>query len=142
MRAVSHTAMDLKQWPESLRAALAYETENESVPKYAASWKQFAERSRLVMPSRLRYPSAPDNWRQVTTKRMLVAILLGEMTMDEVAMARGGEPVMLASLFTSDLRPLGLTYEQAMDLPFTHQVALAEVLLAVMDKKRKFVETT
>lgn len=142
MRAVSHTAMDLKQWPESLRAALAYETENESVPKYAASWKQFADSSRLMMPRRVRYPKSPESWKNVTTKRMLVAILLGEMTMDEIAMARGGEPVMLASLFTSDLRPLGLTYEQATDLPFTHQVALAEVLLAVMAKKRKFVETT
>ena len=59
--------------------------------------------------------------------------------MQEVADAKGGDAEAFAALFTSDLRPLGLTFEEASQLSITHQVALAEVLLAVLDRRRKFV---
>ena len=65
--------------------------------------------------------------------------MLGEVTLQEVADAKGGDAEAFAALFTSDLRPLGLTFEEASQLSITHQVALAEVLLAVLDRRRKFV---
>ena len=72
-------------------------------------------------------------------KRMLVGVLLGEVTLVEVAAAKGGDPTVIAGLFTGDLRPLDLTYEEAASLSITHQVALCEILLAVLDRRRKFV---
>ena len=72
-------------------------------------------------------------------KRLLIAVLLGEATLSEVAAARGGEPEMLAGVFTSDLRTLDLTFDEVMGLPLAHQLALAELLLSILDRKRRIV---
>ena len=136
---ISHLKLnDLAHWPDIFREAYALEIEKET-PKYAEKWVKFAEEQRLILRKTAKYPKTPENWAEVPLKRLLVGVLLGEVSLQEVADAKGGDAEVFAGLFTSDLRPLGLTFEEASQLSITHQVALAEVLLAVLDRRRKFV---
>ena len=136
---ISHLKLnDLAHWPDIFREAYALEIEKET-PKYAEKWVKFAEEQRLILRKTAKYPKTPENWAEVPLKRLLVGVLLGEVSLQEVADAKGGDAEVFAGLFTSDLRPLGLTFEEAMGMSITHQVALAEVLLAVLDRRRKFV---
>ena len=136
---ISHLKLnDLAHWPDIFREAYALEIEHES-KKYAEKWVKFAEEQRLILRKSAKYPKTPENWAEVPLKRLLVGVLLGEVSLQEVADAKGGDAEVFADLFTSDLRPLGLTFEEATGLPITHQGAPAEVLLAVLDRRRKFV---
>ena len=136
---ISHLKLnDLAHWPDIFREAYALEIDK-NTEKYAEKWVKFAEEQRLILRKSAKYPKAPENWAEVPLKRILVGVLLGEVTLDEAAEAKGGDPAVFANIFTSDLRPLGLTFEEATGMAITHQVALAEVLLAVLDRRRKFV---
>ena len=54
--------------------------------------------------------------------------------------SRGGsEPHILRSIFNSDLQPLGTNFDLLETMPMQHQVAIAEILIAMMDRKRKVV---
>ena len=128
----------LTHWPEAFRAAFAHELEHDTT-KYAEKWVKFAEEQRLILRKVAKYPPTPKNWKEVPLKRLLVAVLLGEKTLDEVAGAKGGDPKVFETLFTSDLRPLGLTFGEVQGMSMSHQVALSELLLAVLDRKRRFV---
>lgn len=128
----------LASWPMSFRAALVEEIER-NLPGYAQKWVEYAEKNRLFLKKQAKYPVSPASWKNEPVKRLLVAVLLGEATMSEVAQARGGEPAMLAGVFTSDLRSLDLTFDEVMDLPLAHQIALAELLLSILDRKRRIV---
>ncbi len=128
----------LTHWPEAFRAAFAHELEHDT-EKYAEKWVKFAEEQRLILRKVAKYPPTPKNWKEVPLKRLLVAVLLGEKTLDEVAEAKGGDPKVFETLITSDLRPIGLTFGEVQGMSMTHQMALAELLLAVLDRKRKFV---
>ena len=63
-------------------------------------------------------------------------VLNGDESLYSVAEKRGADPNILASLFTSDLRPLGLTWAEVADLPVNTQGALAELLLAIDDSSK------
>jgi len=129
--------MELTKWPNSMRAAYAEELKW-GLEKYVEGWMEFAERSRLFMPKIAFYPDTPDTWRGQPLRRLLVALLLGEDTMSNIAKSRGADPSILANLFTGDLQPLVLTYEQVVGMNMAHQTALAELLLATMNRKRKW----
>lgn len=126
----------LASWPLSLRAALAEEIAKK-LPEYSGKWLKFAKKSRLMLRKSPRYPETPKGWGGVPLKRLLVAVLLGEATLDEIAEAREVDRTLLAALFTGDLRAMDLTFDEVMDLPLAHQVALAELLLAALDRMRK-----
>ena len=117
---------DLAHWPDIFREAYALELDKNST-KYAEKWVKFAEEQRLILRKTAKYQNTPENWAEVPLKRLLVGVLRGEVTLQEVADAKGGDAEAFAGLFTSDLRPLGLTFEEAMGMSITHQVALAEV---------------
>jgi hypothetical protein len=70
---------------------------------------------------------------------MLVAVLIGQASVEEIAAAREVPASVVRSAFTSDLMTLGTTFDAATALPYEHQIALAELLIAVVDRKRKFV---
>ena len=135
------TPLRLKQlsnWPMSFRAALVEEIER-GLPGYAQKWVEYDENARLFLRKQTKYPASPASWKNEPVKRLLIAVLLGEATLSEVAAARGGEPEMLAGVFTSDLRTLDLTFDEVMGLPMAHQLALAELLLSILDRKRRIV---
>jgi len=106
--------------------------------KYAEAWLQFAESHKLFMPRTCFYPDTPETWRGQPLRRLLVGLLLGEDTLENVAKSRGVDASILRNLFTGDLQPLALTYEQVIEMNMAHQTALAELLLATMNRKRKW----
>lgn len=130
---------DLAGWPVVFREALVSEIEGKT-PPIVAKWLEFARSQRLFMEKTTEYPQTPTSWCSLPLKRLLVGVLLGEGTLEEVAESRRADPKILRSLFTGDLKPLDLTFEQVEFLPLTHQIALAEILLEMMDRKRKVVE--
>lgn len=127
---------ELTEWPMSLRAALADEIDRK-LPNYSIKWKEFIDSSRIVMKKRSKFPKTPENFTNEPIKRLLVAVLLDEATLEAVAAARKADPTILAGLFSGDLKPLGVSFERLMELPITHQVAAAEILLGVLDRKRR-----
>ena len=136
---------ELAKWPGSFRSAFVVETER-GMEHFTVKWLAFAQKHALFLkrasykptPSR-KFPSTPERWKTESIKRMLVAVLLGEAPIDEVAASRGADVDILKNLFTSDLRNLDLTFDQAQELPIEHQIALSELILATMDRKRRFV---
>lgn len=129
LNAISH-------WPESFRKAFAEEL-RQKMPNYVQKWFDFAEKQRLIIKRYPKYPQTPQNWRDLPLKRLLVGVLPGEASVEEIAASRGADASVLAALFTSDLRPLDLTYDELMGLPLPHQMAMGELLLAMLDRKRK-----
>lgn len=138
-KATTHKLNDLAGWPVVFREALVSEIEGKT-PPIVAKWLEFARSQRLFVGKTLKYPQTPASWCSLPLKRLLVGVLLGEGTLEEVAESRGADPKVLRSLFTGDLKPMDLTFEQVEFLPLTHQIALAEILLAMRDRKRKVVE--
>lgn len=130
---------DLAHWPKSFRVAKAKEIEGD-LPKFAQKWMEMAQKQRLILKKIPKFPQTPENWRDQPLKRMLLGVLLGEGSLEEISASRGADPTILAGLFTSDLRSADLTYDQLMGLPIEHQIAFAEYLLAVMDRKRSIPE--
>ncbi len=135
----THKLNELSAWPTVFREALVGEIEGNIQPT-VAEWLEFANSQRLFVNRPPKYPPTPSDWRNLPLKRLLVGVLLGEETLDEVAASRGADPEILRTLFTGDLKPLGITLEQVEYLPLTHQIALAELILALMDRKRKVVK--
>jgi len=129
--------MELTKWPNSMRAAYVEELKC-GTEKYAEAWLQFAESHKLFMPRTCFYPDTPETWRGQPLRRLLVGLLLGEDTLENVAKSRGVDASILRNLFTGDLQPLALTYEQVIEMNMAHQTALAELLLATMNRKRKW----
>ena len=140
---------DLSAWPLSFRAAFATELERErdyrpedgeKPDRYVQKWLEFATEQRLFLKKSTKYPKTPDSWKSLPLKRLLVAVLVGEATLAEVAASRGADEVILRGLFTSDLRVIDLTFDEVEAMSIQHQTALAELLLAIIDRRRKFVE--
>ena len=69
-----------------------------------------------------------ENWREATVKRMLIAVLLGESTVKDLAALRGGEPSVLVKLFDMELAHLNLTMSQALGMSIWHQMCVADML--------------
>lgn len=134
-----HSVHELSHWPVAFRHALAEEVVH-AMPPYAATWLAKAEANRLVISKYVKYEVTLKNVKQQPLKRLLVAVLTGEMTLDEVAAARGGDPVVLSTLFTGDIKGYGVTYNELADLPVAHQIAFAELLMWELSRKRRFVE--
>lgn len=122
--------IDLTHWPKTIREAYAYEIEHEK-PRIAVDLWKFVGKNAIIMKKWQKYPEKPSNWRRASAKMMMVQLLIGAETMEALAVSRGADPRMLESIFTSDLRPLGLTWNQVLGLSMWEQVAVAEVLLAV-----------
>ena len=130
---------DLTAWPLSFRAAFAVEIEKKT-QSYVRKWLKFATEQRLFLKKSTKYPKTPASWESLPLKRLLVGVLLGEATISEVAASRGADENVLRGLFTSDMRSIGLTYDEVEAMSIQHQTALAELLLSVMDRRRRYVD--
>jgi hypothetical protein len=133
----SYKLTELAHWPTVFRQALTVEI-TKNTPKYVESWLKFAESHSLFTRKDTKYPVSPESWQKAPLKRLLVAVLSGEYDLDAVAAMRRADPVILRSLFNSDLRSLNLTYEEVENMSVQHQGALAELHIWMLDRKRKF----
>lgn len=125
--------IDLTHWPKSFRQAYAVEIER-SLPRISVNLWEFSKTRGVLLKKWPKYPEFPKDLRKTSMKRLMAHVLLGDRTLEEVAAERGGDASILANLFTSDLRPLSLTWQQVKDMPMEGQVAVAELLLAVDDQ--------
>lgn len=131
-----HKLNDLSHWPATFRRALAEEIDKK-LPNYAEKWLEFVKNQRLVLQKHTKYPKTPQNWAKEPLKRLLVAVLLDEATVEALAAARGGDPAILEGLFSGDLQPLGVSFSALRDLSIHHQMAVVDVLLATLSRKRR-----
>lgn len=135
-KVTTHKLNDLAHWPTVFRQALAYELAK-NTPNYVEKWLEKAKNLNLFIRKAVKYPETPVSWKDQPLKRMLIGVLIGELSLDEMAAARGADPAILEGLFTSDLRALDITYREVAELSMSHQAALAELLMWMMDRKRK-----
>lgn len=131
----THKIGELAHWPTVFRQALAYELDK-NMKNYAEKWLEKAKELNLFIIKAAKYPETPRSWKEQTLRRMLIGVLLGELTLNEMAAARGADPGILEGLFTSDLRSIDLTYSEVRELSLSHQMALAELLMWMTDIKR------
>lgn len=127
---------ELAAFPGTFRRAYVDEIDKK-LPNYVQKWMKIAEENRLFIRKITKYPETPQSWRDAQLVRMLVGVLLGEAPLNEIAASRGADPAILTGLFNSHLRAYDLTWPEVSAMGFNHQVALAELLLWTMDRKRK-----
>lgn len=129
---------ELAHWPKSFRIALAQELEQGS-PKLVEKWVEFANKHGLVLEKRVRRLPEVKNWREVDAKRMLVAVLQGEATLQEIAQLRRGSEIALRDMFNGVLKSLGVRYAEVAGLPVVHQMALGDLLIMLGSHYRRSV---
>lgn len=59
---------------------------------------------------------------------MLIAVLMGELSVRDLAALRGGEPSVLVKLFDMELAHLNLTMSQVLGMSIWHQMRVADML--------------
>ena len=128
---------DLTHWPNILRLALVQELKGKA-PQFAHKWTQFLDESRVILRDSYKMPPKSTNLGKEPLKRLLIAILTDEATLTEVAVARHADEGILVGLFSGDLKPLGLDFETLNGLPFSHRLAVAEILVALSERRRRF----
>ena len=131
-----HKLSDLSHWPTVFRQALVVEIDK-NLENFADKWLKKAEELRLFIRKTAKYPETPTNWKTQPIKRLLVAVLIGELSLEEVANARGADPFILESIFNSDIRSMNITFTELKEMSVAHQSAMAELLLWMLDRKRK-----
>ena len=130
-----YSLIELTHWPKSLREAYSSEIAH-NVPKISVNLWKYVQLSGIPFKKWPKYPENPHNWRAIPTRRMMIHVLLGSETLVSAAERRGADPKILESLFTSDLRPLNLTWPQVAGMPVLTQIAVAELLLALEDASK------
>ena len=117
---------EISHWSKNFRLALAYEIEK-NLPKHSPMWRKWAEERHLLLKKSPVWPKSPKNWREVSIRRVIIAILSGEHTVTELAAMRGGEPHILMEHVERELRQMDMP---ALSLTIHHQAAAAEIILA------------
>ena len=124
---------EISHWSKNFRLALAYEIEK-NIEKYSEMWRKWAEERHLLLKKAPGWPKSPTNWREVSIRRVIIAILTGEHTVTELAAMRGGEAHILMEHVARELRQMGMP---ALPLTIHHQAAAAEIILARESHFRK-----
>ena len=124
---------EISHWSKSFRLALAYEIEK-NIEKYSEMWRKWAEERNLLLKKAPGWPKSPENWREVSIRRVIIAVLTGEYTANEIAAVRGGGAHILMEHVARELRQMGMP---ALSLTSHHQAAAAEVILARESHFRK-----
>ena len=124
---------EISHWSKNFRLALAYEIEK-NLPKHSEVWRKWAENRQLLLKKAPVWPKSPQNWREVSIRRVIIAILTGEHTATDLAAMRGGEPHILMEHVEREIRQMGMP---ALSLTIHHQAAAAEIILARESHFRK-----
>ena len=117
---------EISHWSENFRLALAYEIEK-NLPRHSLMWRKWAEERHPLLKKAPSWPESPANWREVSIRRVIIAILTREHTVTELAAMRGGEAHILMEHVERELRQMGMP---ALSLTIHHQAAAAEIILA------------
>jgi len=124
---------EISHWSKNFRLALAYEIEK-NLPKHSLAWRKWAENRQLLLKKAPVWPKSPQNWREVSIRRVIVAILSGEASAQEVVHLRGSEAHILMEHVERELRQMGMP---ALSFTIHHQAAVAEIILARESHFRK-----
>ena len=119
------TVNEISAWSRAFRATLAWEIEHNHT-RLSVEWREMAEKERLLLPKRPKFPKFPQNLRETSVKQLILHWLLDEISVDELTRLRGGSDEVWAKLFSTELHNAGL-----FSLPSRHhKAAAAEYLLA------------
>ena len=124
---------EISHWSKNFRLALAYEIEK-NLPKHSEVWRKWAENRQLLLKKAPVWPKSPQNWREVSIRRVIIAVLTREHTVTELAEMWGGEAHILMEHVERELRQMGMP---ALSLTSHHQAAAAEIILARESHFRK-----
>lgn len=119
---------ELSHWPTSFRLAYAEDLKKGNQSP-VMKWLETLEKHEIPIKRAVKYPKSVENWRKASIRRMLVAILTGELNIRELAELRGGAVEPLKKLFDAALKPFSMSYSAVMSMGVHHQVAVAEMLL-------------
>ena len=117
---------EISHWSKNFRLALAYEI-GKNLPKHSEVWRKWAENRQLLLKKAPIWPKSPQNWREVSIRRVIIAILTGEHTATELAAMWEGEAQILMEHVERELRQMDMP---ALSLTIHHQAAAAEIILA------------
>lgn len=123
---------EISHWSKNFRLALAYEIEK-NLPRHSLMWRKWAEERHLLLKKAPSWPKSPENWHEVSIRRVIIAILAGEHTVTELAAMRGGGSHILMEHVARELGQMGMP---ALSLTSHHQAA-AEIILARESHFRK-----
>ena len=124
---------EISHWSKNFRLALTYEIEK-NLSRHSLMWRKWAEERHLLLKKSPVWPKSPENWREVSIRRVIIAILSGEASAQEVAYLRGGEAHILVEHVELELQQTGMP---ALSLTIHHQAAAAEIILARESHFRK-----
>lgn len=127
---------EITNWPQVFRFAYASEI-IDGWKRYVRDWLKFGAGHALYLPKRRAALSTPAVWSGLPVKRLMVGVLLDEASLDAVAASRKADPDILRAIFSQDLQPLGMDWAEVESMGVLHQQALAELLIAVMDRRRR-----
>lgn len=127
-RVCPYSLTELSHWPKSFRLALAQEIESGG-PKIVEEWVEFAKKHGLVLEKRVRRLPEVKNWREVGPSRILIAVLQGEATLDEIVALRRGAKKPIESALDGICRKHGVSYSQVANMSVMHQMAFADLLI-------------
>lgn len=117
---------EISHWSKDFRLALTYEIEK-NLPRHSLMWRKWAEERHLLLKKAPSWPKSTQNWREVSIRGVIVAILIREHEAAELASMRGGEAHILVEHVERELRQMGML---ALPLTIHHQAAVAEIILA------------
>lgn len=124
---------EISHWSKNFRLALAYEIEK-NLPRHSLMWRKWAEERHLLLKKAPSWPKSPENWHEVSIRRVIIALLAEEHTVTELGAMRGGEDHILMEHVARELRQMGMP---ALSLTIHHQAAAAEIILARESHFRK-----
>lgn len=127
-RITPYSLNEMSSWPASFRLAYALELEGKA-PKLIEKLLDFVKLHGLILRKNPMPPKPVVDWRRVPTGRILLAVLLGEFTLDEIVAMRGGAKEPIVNLCDGELKRFRLRMRDAMALPVVHQAALADLML-------------
>lgn len=125
------TLQTLRPLPRAFRNALAVEIEQEH-PEVAGHLIQYWLGHQM---KQVPMPPTPESWFRITFRRCLIGLLTGEISLQDLCKQRETEKSRLIPLLTSNLVPLGISFEQAVSWSVAHQESVAEILNALPTSK-------
>lgn len=124
----------ISPWPKAFRAALLSEAQGNFVGILLRIFEKAAEQGlALIFEKR----EKAIDWKKASAYEILIPVLLGEKSVEEVAEMRGGDRQALKTMFDMALGLLELTYDQVCAFDVPHQLAVVEWLQAVNAAKRR-----
>jgi ParB-like chromosome segregation protein Spo0J len=121
------TLNEISAWSPSFRSALAWEIDKK-MPRHAVAWRKWAESRHLLLTKTQKRSMPVKSWREASLRRMLIAYLNGEISLEELAQERGGDAAVIEGLFRAELARMNM---EPLTLSLHHQAAVAEILLVM-----------